>query len=112
AAPTNAGDTPVEKLEALGVRGILWQLARDGQIIDMRCEMPQCYCFRGRRYFAPRRRELLQELVRACVLEQEAARARAQGGVDVVVEIEGGENEHPRVGEISVCADETGGLEP
>jgi dipeptidase E len=31
-----------EKLEALGVRGILWQLARDGQLIDVRCEMPQC----------------------------------------------------------------------
>ena len=54
AAPTDAGETPVEKLEALGVRGILWQLARDGQIIDVRCEMPQCYCFRGRRYFEPR----------------------------------------------------------
>ena len=54
AAPADAGETPVEKLEALGVRGILWQLARDGQIIDVRCEMPQCYCFRGRRYFEPR----------------------------------------------------------
>jgi DNA-binding transcriptional MerR regulator len=54
AGPADAGQTPVEKLEALGVRGILWQLARDGQIIDLRCEMPQCYCFRGRRYFEPR----------------------------------------------------------
>jgi hypothetical protein len=54
AAPADAGETPVEKLEALGVRGILWQLARDGQIIDVRCEMPQCYCFRGRRYFESR----------------------------------------------------------
>jgi hypothetical protein len=43
AAPVNAGETPVEKLEALRVRGILWQLARDGQIIDVRSEMPQCY---------------------------------------------------------------------
>jgi hypothetical protein len=48
-------ETAVEKLEALGVRrGILWQLARDGQIIDVSCEMPQCYCFRGRSYFEPR----------------------------------------------------------
>jgi hypothetical protein len=48
-------ETAVEKLEALGVRrGILWQLARDGQIIDVCCEMPQCYCFRGRSYFEPR----------------------------------------------------------
>src|SRR5256885_17189331 len=54
AAPADAGKTPVEMLETLGVRGILWQLARDGQIIDVRCEMPQCYCFRGRRYFEPR----------------------------------------------------------
>ncbi len=51
-----AGDPTetVEKLEALGVRGILRQLARDGQIVDVRCEMPQCYCFRGRKYFAPK----------------------------------------------------------
>ena len=38
----------------MGVRGILWQLARDGQIVDVRCEMPQCYCFRGRSYFDPK----------------------------------------------------------
>jgi hypothetical protein len=44
----------VEQLEALGVRGILMQVARDGQLVDVRCEMPQCYCFRGRSYFEPR----------------------------------------------------------
>src|SRR2546421_622062 len=54
AAPVDAEETPVQKLERLGIRGILWQLARDGQLIDVRCEMPQCYCFRGRRYFDPR----------------------------------------------------------
>ena len=54
AAAADAEKTPVERLEALGVRGILWQLARDGQILDVRCEMPQCYCFRGRSYFEPR----------------------------------------------------------
>ena len=54
AAPADADKTPVERLEALGVRGILRQLARDGQLIDVRCEMPQCYCFRGRRYFEQR----------------------------------------------------------
>ena len=47
-------ESTVEKLEALGVRGILRQLARDGQLVDVRCEMPQCYCFRGRRCFEPR----------------------------------------------------------
>src|SRR4051812_41101560 len=52
-AAADAERTPVETLEALGVRGILRQLARDGQIIDVRCEMPQCYCFRGRSYFEP-----------------------------------------------------------
>ena len=54
AAPETDGETAVEKFEAWGVRGILWQLARDGQIVDVRCEMPQCYSFRGRRHFEPR----------------------------------------------------------
>jgi hypothetical protein len=54
AEPADAGETPVERFEAWGVRGILWQLARDGQIIDVRCEMPQCSSFRGRRYLEPR----------------------------------------------------------
>jgi hypothetical protein len=54
AAPADAEETPVEKLEGWGVRGILLQLARDGQLIDVRCEMPQCYCPRGRRDFEKR----------------------------------------------------------
>ena len=49
-----SGTTAAEQLKALGVRGILWQLARDVQIIDIHCEMPQCYCPRGRSYFDPR----------------------------------------------------------
>jgi hypothetical protein len=53
-APAAPGQIAVEKLEALGVRGILMRLARDGQIVDVRCEMPQCYCFRGRSYFERR----------------------------------------------------------
>jgi len=52
-APVAAGATPAETLAALGVKGILRQLARDGQLIDVRCEMPQCYSFRGRRSFDP-----------------------------------------------------------
>src|SRR3954447_17854294 len=52
AAPAAVEASAVEKLEALGVRGILRQLAQHGQLIDVRCEMPQCYCSRGRRYFA------------------------------------------------------------
>src|SRR5213080_2032581 len=54
ASQAGVGPTAVEKLEALGVRGILLQLARDGQILDVRCEMPQCYCFQGRRHFDPK----------------------------------------------------------
>jgi hypothetical protein len=53
AAPA-ANASVVEKLEELGVRGILRQLAQHGQIIDVRCEMPQCYCSQGRGYFAPK----------------------------------------------------------
>jgi hypothetical protein len=29
-------------------------VSEPSSIIDVRCEMPQCYCFRGRRYFEPR----------------------------------------------------------
>jgi hypothetical protein len=52
-APAEA-ETPLQRLESLGVRGILRQLARNDQLLDVRCEMPQCYCFRGRGYFEPR----------------------------------------------------------
>jgi hypothetical protein len=54
ARQTEAAAAAVQKLQELGVRGVLLQMARDGQIIDVRCEMPQCYCFRGRRHFDPR----------------------------------------------------------
>ena len=57
AAPTRqaeAAAAAVQALHDLGVRGVLLQMARDGQIIDVRCEMPQCYCFRGRRHFDSR----------------------------------------------------------
>ena len=54
AAPATAESSVVEELDKLGVRGILRQLAKDGQIVDLRCEMPQCYCVRGRRHFDPR----------------------------------------------------------
>lgn len=54
AAPADAGETAVAKLKGLRVRGILMQLAKDGQLVDVQCEMPQCYYFRGRRRFEPR----------------------------------------------------------
>src|SRR4051812_1295097 len=34
----DAGETSLQRFEALGVRGVLWQLARDGQLVDVRCE--------------------------------------------------------------------------
>jgi hypothetical protein len=54
AAPAAGGASAVAKLDALGVRGILRQLAKDGQLLDVRCEMPLCYCHLGRGHFDPR----------------------------------------------------------
>jgi hypothetical protein len=55
AAQAAARAAVVKELERLGVvRGILRQLARDGQILDVRCEMPQCYCPGGRSHFEQR----------------------------------------------------------
>jgi hypothetical protein len=51
-----AGRAPAiaDELRAYGVRGVLVQMAERGQIIELRCEMPQCYCHKGRKYFEPR----------------------------------------------------------
>jgi hypothetical protein len=38
----------VGNLQDLGVRGVLVQMARQGQLLELRCEMPQCYCPKGR----------------------------------------------------------------
>ena len=38
----------VDALLELKVRGVLVQLARNGQLLELRCEMPQCYCPKGR----------------------------------------------------------------
>jgi hypothetical protein len=47
----------VDELKALGVRGILIQMARNGQLLELRCEMPMCYRERedakGRTTFDP-----------------------------------------------------------
>jgi hypothetical protein len=43
--------TLVETLKALSVRGILMQMAQRGQIVELRCEMPKCYCPKGRKHF-------------------------------------------------------------
>jgi hypothetical protein len=46
--------TVADQLRALGTRGVLAQMAERGQIIELRCEMPMCYCPRGRGCFDPR----------------------------------------------------------
>jgi len=48
-----ARESVVEELQGLGVHGILLQLAQHGQLLDLHCEMPQCYCPRGRGHFEP-----------------------------------------------------------
>ena len=48
------GDTLAGRLRALGTRGVLVQMAQRGQIIELRCEMPKCYCHKGRGYFDPK----------------------------------------------------------
>jgi len=40
-----------ERLRGFGVRGVLVQMAERSQLIDLRCEMPQCYCDKGREHF-------------------------------------------------------------
>jgi hypothetical protein len=47
------GDTLADQLSARGVgpRDVLVRMARRGQIIELRCEMPKCYCPKGRGHF-------------------------------------------------------------
>jgi hypothetical protein len=45
--------TVAERLKALGVKGILLLMAKNGQIHELRCEMPTCYCPNGREHFDP-----------------------------------------------------------
>ena len=37
----------------LGVKGVLLQMAERGQLLDLECEMPQCYHQKGRAAFDP-----------------------------------------------------------
>lgn len=46
--------TVAERLKALGVRGVLIDMAKNGQILRLRCEMPTCYCPNGREDFDSR----------------------------------------------------------
>ncbi len=53
AAGGGADRSVAEELRRRGVKGVLVQMAEGGQLLAVKCEMPQCYCPRGRRYFEP-----------------------------------------------------------
>jgi hypothetical protein len=54
-AKARMDDALVDRLrEELGVRGVLVQMAKRRQIIELRCEMPSCYCHKGRAHFDPK----------------------------------------------------------
>ena len=54
-AKPRPGDAIVDRLrEEIGVRGVLVQMAKRGQIIELRCEMPSCYGHKGRAHFDPK----------------------------------------------------------
>jgi hypothetical protein len=42
----------VDELIAIGIEeGVFHVMARDGQLLELRCETPKCYCDQGRTYF-------------------------------------------------------------
>lgn len=43
-----------DELRTRGVGGVLLRMAFNGQIIEFRCEMPSCYCPKGRGHFDPK----------------------------------------------------------
>jgi hypothetical protein len=51
--------TLAEELKERGVRGVLLDMAKNGQLLELKCEMPVCYCEKGRAHFdswpSPRR---------------------------------------------------------
>lgn len=42
-----------DQLRELGVRGVLVQMAERGQLLELKCEMPQCHHHKGRGAFDP-----------------------------------------------------------
>lgn len=53
-AESKSDRSPAEIANGLterGVGGILVQMAKDGQLHRLRCEMPSCYCPKGRGHF-------------------------------------------------------------
>lgn len=45
------GHVLAQRLRDFGVRGQLVTMAEAGQLFDLRCEMPTCYCPEGRKHF-------------------------------------------------------------
>jgi hypothetical protein len=48
-----ADSSVADELRALGVKGVLVQMAERGQLLALKCEMPQCYHHKGRGAFDP-----------------------------------------------------------
>ena len=55
--PTSSGvwadvlkGTVAEQLRELGVGGMLVKMAERGQLLELECEMPTCYCPKGARH--------------------------------------------------------------
>jgi hypothetical protein len=54
-AKAGMGGTTTDRLRELGLRrGVLFQMSERGQIVELRCEMPKCYCHKGRAHFDPK----------------------------------------------------------
>lgn len=51
---TPASGALAEEFHNLGVGGVLNQMAKKGQILELKCEMPKCYCPKGRKHFDPK----------------------------------------------------------
>lgn len=49
----DADSSVADQLRALGAKGVLVQLAERGQLLALKCEMPQCYHHKGRGAFDP-----------------------------------------------------------
>jgi hypothetical protein len=48
-----ADSSIADQLRELGVKGVLVQMAERGQLLELKCEMPQCYHHKGRGKFDP-----------------------------------------------------------
>lgn len=46
-----ATDAIVARLEELGAHRVFLRMAKQGQLLAVRCEMPSCYCPKGRKHF-------------------------------------------------------------